>query len=314
MINYNHIITNDQIYLFKHVLPRRCNTPCKDNCSDTQICPLNRRINSDLNVANIWYKSKPGSETSDVKAINLLPAFRSLHGLGTGLNSEVNFNYYLGSIKIDVERLYKSSYTANKDVLFIATNNISAISSLKLGDTIPESVFAFASIALVNNNGFLRIYYGSNSFSNKINFYDINLQNRSIRNYEKVYLSYVNDPQANTLSYTVFADDLQLSHILHTETLSSHLNANTHFYNHPEIKHVNINVSGPSFNLDIYTHYKSTKFWRVPNKSNICNKSGDVSCAKCIHTEGEPIPVCQACTNGYTFILGKCIPASQGKK
>jgi len=234
-----------------------------------------------------------------------------LNDIGTNLSKNLEFSFYLTSLKFNVQEFLKSDYKANSNVIFVVSNDPKA-GQYTLGDKIPESIVDYGIISIVNNDGILRVYSGSNIFSQKLNFHDLNFNNRSVKNFEVIYLSFMIDLHRNTVKFIMFADDLETSHVIHTSFLPGHIRSSTLFYTHPALKDVHLSIYNPRFYNDLTQNLYGSKNWNTFSATNICNlKGAENSCAKCIFKDGDMALTCKTCAKGYKFINGKCIPSFQ---
>ena len=313
----NHKVTNEEIYNFRFKLPRSCTNPCTHNCSDDNICKKIDRIKGQFSFSNIFMNNKDLEEKAvkDPKIINSLPAFRSLSDLGTNLSNSFSIHRYLAAVEIDVDAYYKGKNNAheNQSVLLVISNN-EKVSSYKLGDAISSEIIIFGVLSIVENEGILTVYTGSDIFSGEENRVELNLNNRSLKEYKQVYISFLFDADHDIVNLWIYADDIRTHKTIRSPNLPGHIKFTTNFYTHPALRDAHLKIYNPRFYNDYKDNLSKKYGWdNNTSLSHMCNTRSelDKSCSKCAFLRKNQDVVCLKCNRGFMFIQGKCIHSLQ---
>ena len=309
----NYLYTNNQITSFTPLKPRDCYVPCASSCSEDHVCPKKDRLTSPIKLSNVFLNNENLKSLTQDKAFAKLPAFRSIQSQKKELFKSITFNFYQVSLLINVNKLMTSKYTANKHTYFAITNMQDA-AEFTMGSQISDDTLQFAALSIYEFEGTLKLSIGSNYFENTSNTIDINLNNRSLFNYELVYILLHVDTIGNEINLTVMADDIETSYKLKTPFLPGFLKSNSLAYTHPDLQDASLSLYNPRIFNSLSRFTKKTGNWYKVSKSNLCNKSDEEPvCSKCVFSVETNYLSCLKCSEGYSKFQDTCLETKQTK-
>jgi len=219
----------------------------------------------------------------------------------------VELNKVLISIGVNVQQwLFGDATQPNNNVLLVVSNAYTIV-HLDRTSIIPDNIIKGSILAIVKEGANLVIYSGSNLSQGIIGRYVISMS-VALSSLSNLYIGVIIDYSTNTLSYSLWADNLQIIGTVNLSNTPGLVTANTGFYIHQSVINTNCECHDPRFDLDLLRFRLQRNSWQVLT-SNICNPGLTIpTCSKCVLLQGEIKTTCIQCAPGFSNILGKCLP------
>jgi hypothetical protein len=292
------IINQADIYRFITVEPKACSSPCKVACTLDGICPTEQRILNGINL---------NTNFDGLTAVNIaaLPAFRMIKDFIPQFDTAIEVNSFLVSLNFVTSQLLANSNSANNNIILVVSNHYDIV-NLNREAVIPAEIYKKAILSITHEDGNLVFYSGYNHSDADTDKLIVSFGTKKVTDFAQFSIAFLYDFTAQTIKFNIWADDLNVSKEMTLGCVQDFVTASTGFYLHEASREAHCSCHDPRFDRDFTTALRQSTTWR--EVSNVCNPRGITICSKCVFLQGESKTTCIQCANGFTNILGNCMP------